>query len=440
MHPTLEELDHRHLWHPYTDAATYMRQPHCSIERAEGVYLYDSEGNALLDGIASWWCVSLGHSQPRIVEAIQRQAATLQHCILGGMTNTPAVHLAERIARMTPGDLNRVYFAADGSSATEAALKMAVQHWRYRDEPQRTRFVALENGYHGDTLGAVAAGFTSWFQEPFGALVKPALLAPSPHAPTSDPEESERHAEEALDQMRRIVEENATHIAAVILEPLCQGAAGIWIYPESYLRGVRALCDEYELLLIADEIAVGFGRTGAMFACQRAEIVPDILCIGKALTGGYLPMSAAVATEHVYDAFLSRHGEKRVFWDGHTYCGNPITAAAGLAALDLFDELDLPAACAALEAQLAHGFLEIARHPGVRYHKSLGMIGMCAFEDTAEGAARAYAASLEARKRGLFVRPLGPTLYLWPPLTTTPDELDKMLAALDAAIDCTARG
>lgn len=427
----LAELDYRYLWHPYTDQATYERQPHWSIERAEGVYLYDNHGRALLDGIASWWCVSLGHGHPRIVRAIQEQAAVLQHSILGGLAHGPAVRLAERIARVCPGDLNHIYFAADGSSATEAALKAAVQYWQYVGEPGRTKFVALENGYHGDTLGAVAAGFTSWFQKPFGALVKPALLAPSPHAPTSDAEESERHAARAFEAIQRIVEEHSNHIAAVILEPLCQGAAGIWIYPESYLQKVRALCDAHGLLLIADEIAVGFGRTGAMFACERAQIVPDILCIGKALTGGYLPLSAAVASTKVFDAFRAPEGEVRVFWDGHTYCGNPITCAAALAALDVFEDLHLPHSCAELERQLAEGFEEIGALHGVAYQKSLGMIGMCAMED----AAVAPKAALEARELGLFIRPLGPSLYLWPPLTSTLEELGMMIERFGAAIE-----
>lgn len=439
MHPDLiAALDYRHLWHPYTDATTYEALPHCCIERSQGVYLYDHEGRPLLDGISSWWCVSLGHGQPSIIEAIQQQAATLQHCIVAGMTHAPAVWLAERIARLCPGDLNRVYFASDGSCAAEAAMKMAVQYWSFRGEPQRTRFLALEQGYHGDTLGAIAVGFTSWFQEPFGPLLKPALLAPTPHCPSSDPAECETHAAQALEAFAAMMAEHHRDLAAVMLEPLCQGAAGIWIYPESYLVGVRDLCDQYGVLLIADEIAVGLGRTGALWACDRARIVPDIMCIGKALTGGYLPMSAAVATDRLFSVFQSTDGVKRVFWDGHTFCGNPITAAAAIAALALFEALDIPHSCAALERRMADGFKHLARHPGVRYHKTLGMIGMCAFDDTPEGAARAYACCQQARQLGLFTRPLGPTVYLWPPLTSTPTELDTMLDILDTVISRTA--
>ncbi len=414
MHPDdLAALDHRYLWHPYTDAATYERLPHSCIARADGVYLYEQDGTALLDGISSWWCVSLGHGQPAIIEAIQQQAATLQHCIQAGMTRAPAVRLAEHLARICPGDLNRVYFASDGSSAAEAAMKMAVQYWCFQGQTQRTRFLALENGYHGDTLGAIAVGYTSWFQEPFGALLKPAILAPTPHCPSSDAAECEAHAARAFEGFAELMHAHHQELAAVMLEPLCQGAAG-------------------------DEIAVGLGRTGARWACDRAGIVPDILCVGKALTGGYLPMSAAVATDRLFSAFQSTDGVKRVLWDGHTFCGNPITAAAALAALALFDTLDIPRACAPQEQHLSDGFQHLARRQGIRYHKSLGMIGMCAFEDTPEGAARAYATCQKARQLGLFTRPLGPTLYLWPPLTSTPAELERMFNILDDAIAFTA--
>lgn len=433
----LREADYRHLWHPYTDAVTYKTQPHIRIERAEGSYLYDSDGQALLDGIASWWCVAFGHGRPEIVRAIQEQTAQLQQCILGDLTHAPAIGLAQRIAALCPGDLNRVYFASDGSSATEAALKMAVQYWRYQGEPQRTRFVALENAYHGDTLGAMGVGFTSWFREPFAAIVKPALLAPTPHVASADPETIESHAAEAFRRMQALIENHASEIAAVIVEPLCQGAAGVWIYPESYLRSLRSLCDAHGLLLIADEIATGLGRTGATWACDRAGIVPDILCLGKALTGGYLPMSAAVASDRIYEAFIAPEDEKRVLWDGHTFCGNPITAAAGNAALDLYQALGLPGGTAPLEQQMSEGFARLARQPGIRYHRTLGMIGMCAFDDTPEGASRAHAAAHHAHGIGLFVRPLGPSLYLWPPLTVSVVELAAMLDALETALIAT---
>jgi adenosylmethionine-8-amino-7-oxononanoate aminotransferase len=428
---TLRQHDNNHLWHPYTDAVTFESEPYTCIERAEGVYLHTADGRKLYDGIASWWAVSFGHSHPSIIAAMQEQAAILQHSILGNMSHPKAVELARRLAQLTPGDLNYSYFACDGSSATEAALKMAVQYWAFRGRPEKTKFVGLEEGYHGDTLGAIGAGYVSWFHEPYAALVNPALRAPSPFAPcnSGDPEE-ETAADRAFAEMERIVRENKDTLAAVIVEPLCQGAAGIHIYPKSYLKRLRALCDACEVLLIADDIAVGFGRTGSMFACEAAGIVPDILCLGKALTAGYLPMSVAVASDKVFGAFRRPDEKPRIFFDGHTYCGNPITSAVALATLDLMAEADIPNSCAPRNAQLAEGMREIGKLPHVLFQKSLGLIGMCVIDDVA----RARRISLKANELGLFIRPLGPSLYLWPPLTSTEAELGAMIDILAASI------
>lgn len=431
----LKTLDYQHCWHPYTDTVSYEAAPYTCIERAEGVYLYTADGSKLYDGIASWWAVALGHSQPRVVEAIQKQAATLQHCVFANQANAPAVQLSARLAALAPGDLNYSYFAADGSSAVEAALKMAAQYWAYQGKPQKTRFVGLEDGYHGDTLGAIGAGYVSWFHEPYAALVKPALRAPSPFAAcdSGDPEE-EIASDRAFAAMERLVREHQHELAAVIVEPLCMGASGIRIYPPSYLKKLRALCDEYGVLLIADEIAVGFGRTGRMFACEVAEIVPDILCLGKALTAGHLPMSVAVATDRVFAAFRRPDETSRVFFDGHTFCGNPITSAAALAALDVMAELDIPAYCAPRYAQLAGGMKRIGTLPSVAYQKSIGLIGMCAIAEAAGGAVLARRIVNRANENGLYIRPLGAVLYLWPPLTSTEAELGAMIEILERSI------
>jgi len=427
----LRQKDNAHLWHPYTDAVTFETEPYTCIERAEGVYLYTADGRKLYDGIASWWAVSFGHSNPKIIEAMRDQAGVLQHCILGNMSHPKSVELAHRLAQLTPGDLNYSYFACDGSSATEAALKMAVQYWAFNGKPEKTKFVGLEEGYHGDTLGAIGAGYVSWFHDPYAALVKPALRARAPFAPcnTGDPEE-EVAADRAFAEMERIVRENKDTIAAVIVEPLCQGAAGIHIYPKSYLQKLRALCDACEVLLIADEIAVGFARTGSMFACEEAGIVPDIMCLGKALTAGYLPMSVAVASDRVFDAFRRPDDKARIFFDGHTYCGNPITSAVALATLDVMAELNLPASCGPRYTQLAAGMERIGELPHVRYQKTLGLIGMCEMDDTS----LARRISLKANELGLFIRPLGPSLYLWPPLTSTEAELGAMIDILANSI------
>ncbi len=431
----LRAADNKHLWHPYTDQVTFEAEPYTCIERAEGVYLHTVDGRKLYDGIASWWAVALGHSHPKVIAALREQAGILQHCIVGNMSHPKVVMLAERLAALAPGDLNYSYFAADGSSATEAALKMAVQYWSYSGRPEKTQFVGLEEGYHGDTLGAIGAGYVSWFHEPYEALVKPALRGPSPFAPcnSGDPAEEEA-ADAAFAAMEALVVPKADTIAAVILEPLCQGAAGIRIYPPSYLKKVRQLCDDHDILLICDEIAVGFARTGARFACELAGIVPDILCLGKALTAGYLPMSVAIASDKVFDAFRRPDDKARVFFDGHTYCGNPVTSAVALAALDVMDELGFPESCAPRYAQLQAGMEAIGTLEGVAYQKSLGLIGMCAISEAAGGAAMARAICIKANALGLFIRPLGDVLYLWPPLTSTEEELGAMIRILHESI------
>jgi len=432
----LRAADNKHVWHPYTDQVTFETEPYTCIERGEGVYLHTVDRRKLYDGIASWWAVALGHSHPKVIAALKDQAEVLQHSIVGNMSHPKMVQLAERLAQLAPGNLNYSYFAADGSSATEAALKMAVQYWIYQGRPEKTQFVGLEEGYHGDTLGAISVGYVSWFHEPYEKVVKPSLRAPAPFAPcnSGDPAE-EAAADAAFAKMEAMVVPQADTIAAVILEPLCQGAAGIHIYPESYVQKVRALCDAHDILMICDEIAVGFGRTGHRFACERAGIVPDILCLGKALTAGYLPMSVAIASDTVFDAFRRPDDKARVFFDGHTYCGNPITSAVALATLDVMDEVGIPESSAPRIEQLRVGMERIGKLPGVAYQKTLGLIGMCVISEAAGGAAKARAISIEANKRGLFIRPLGETVYLWPPLTSTEAELADMLEILHDSIE-----
>ena len=431
------DTDFRHLWHPYTDIDAFEREPYTCIERGEGVFLHTTDGHRMYDGIASWWAVPLGHSHPRLVEAMRAQAGVLQHSILGNLSHPMAVRLAERLAGLAPEGLGHVYFACDGSSATEAAMKMAVQYWRNVGQPNKTRFIGLAEGYHGDTLGAMGVGFTSWFQEPFKSLVMPQLFAPSPHCTCCAYDKKEGHCAlgEPWSAMERLIAEHHNEVAAVMAEPLCQASAGMRIYPAEYLRRLRRCCCEHGVLLIADEIAVGFGRTGAWWACDHAEVTPDILCVGKALTGGYLPMSAAIANDAIYDSF---RGGGRRFWDGHTYCGNPITSAVALAALDVFEEENLPEACAPAMAVMRSGFESLATNECVAYQKTLGMIGMCALSDAAGGAELARRVSLKAMKLGLFIRPLGEVLYLWPPLITTPAQLEEIFAILRAAIEAEA--
>lgn len=434
MNNDLQRNEYAHLWRPYTDIASYERGPWTLIERGEGVHLIAQDGRRILDGISSWWSVALGHGHAPVIDAIRRQAGELQHSILGTLTHAPAITLATRLAQLTGQHLPHVYFASDGSSVVDASLKMAAQYWALRGQPQKRRFIALEEAYHGDTLGAIGVGYTSWFQDPYGGLVQPALQAPSPWSPSMDLAEQDVQVARALDAMRRLLETHADEVAGIVVEPLVQAAGGIRIYPPEYLRELRGLCDEFGVLLIADEIATGFWRTGTCFACEQAGIWPDIMLVGKALTAGYLPMSALLASDAIYDEFRARGDERIVFWDGHTFTGNPICAAAAIAALEAYAKLDIGTSMQSAATVLAEGFANLATRPEVEYHRSLGMIAMLSIREDAGGADAARAVCTLALEKGLFTRPLGPVVYLWPPLVTTHQEIAWMVAILDACL------
>ena len=423
--------DLKHLWHPYTEMTSFADKPFPVIARARGCRLYDLDGRAFWDGISSWWCVNLGHGHPRLIRAIQRQAGRLQHAILGGQSHPQAVRLAERLSRLAPPGLRRVFFAGDGSCAVEAALRMALQYWTNIGEKGRVRFISLKDGYHGDTLGAVAVGYVEIFHKELRALLPCGRRAASPHcARCPCGKKPETCDVECFDSMARLIRRHHRETAAVIVEPLCQGAAGMRLYPEEYLRRLRRACDEHGLLLIADEIAVGFGRTGAMFACARAGVSPDLMTLGKGLTGGYLPMSAVLANDRVFDSFR----EGRTFYYGQTFCGNPIAAAAALEALSVYEDEKIIARLPARGAQLGEGVRSLLSYLPRSFAAAKGMIGVVEIHEADGGARRARAISARAWELGLLTRPLGPVIYLWPPLVATTDELGRMLAILRQAV------
>lgn len=435
MDPISHDIETRHHWRPYTDIRSFEAGPWTLIERAEGLFLHTADGRRLYDGIASWWCVALGHGEQRITSAIQRQAGQLQHCISGTLSHAPVIALAERLSALTDHALPHVYFASDGASVVDAALKLAAQYWSLRGAPKKCRFVALDEAYHGDTLGAIGVGFTSWFRGPYAKLVHPAIQSPSPWMPGGDTAAQHAHARAAFEALAEIVRARRDEIAGIVLEPCVQAAAGIRIYPAEYLAWVRALCDETGVLLILDEIATGFWRTGPCFAHEHASIRPDILLLGKALTGGYLPMSALLATDAIFNTFrATAPDEGIVFWDGHTFTGNPLCAAAALAALDCYAQDDIAAHVARVAPFLAEVFARLANHPAVEGHRSLGMIGMCTLRESHGGAVAARRAAAHALERGLFTRPLGSVLYLWPPLVATAEDCGAMGAILEASI------
>jgi adenosylmethionine-8-amino-7-oxononanoate aminotransferase len=435
----LRQLDIKYLWHPCTDINTFEQMPFPIIETAKGAYLYEIGGRPLLDGIASWWCVNLGHSHPRLIEAIQKQSSKLQHTILGGMSHPNAIKLAEQLAHVTPGGLQHSFFASDGASAVEAALKMAVQYWANIGEKGRSRFVGLEEGYHGDTLGAMGVGYVESFHRSYQDVVRPAYRAISPHCLQCPRDKTPETCDiECFDSMVNILKAHHREIAAVIVEPLCQAAAGIRIYPEEYLRRLHELCDQYHLILIADEIAVGFGRTGSMFACERAGIVPDIMTVGKGLTGGYMPLSAAIASDRIYDSFRNKNdGRDRTFWHSHTFGGNPIITGLALAAIDVYETEHVLEKCQPRTKQLADGMAEIGALLNGSRSRAMGMMGVVEVCDACGGVRRASHIVRKAYELGLFLRPRGRAVYLWPPLTVTEVELDRMIGIIKQSIQMT---
>ncbi len=427
--------DIAHLWHPYTDVRRFESEPYVCVERAQGAYLYDVEGRAFLDGISSWWAIALGHGHPRLLQAMQSQAARLQHSILGTLSHPAAVELAARLAEITPPGLTRVYFASDGSSVVEAAMKIAVQYQQFQGKPNKHRFISFEGGYHGDTIGAMSVGFLEWFRAPYGCLVTPARLAPSPYADDPTGVDQETAEQRTLEVLSRILEQYHHETAAVFIEPLCQCAGGMRIHSAKFLTQLKGLCERYEVLLVADEIATGFGRTGRRFACEHAGITPDILCVGKALTGGYLPLSAAVVTDAVYEAYRGAQQLPGVLWDGHTFCGHPIACATALAALEYLGNTDWLESRHGDMVFLQQRFGDLSK-VGLNAVRSCGWIvaGDVA-EKTQEAAAqRARRVAAHALENGLFVRPLGHVLYLMPPLTCTQEELNAMVTILEDAL------
>lgn len=435
----MRRRDIEFLWHPYTEITSFEQLTFPIVESAQGCRLHEIDGRVLLDGISSWWCVNLGHSHPRLVQAIQAQAAKLQHTLLGGMSHPPAIRLAEQLARIAPAGLGHAMFASDGSCAVEAALKIALQYWTNQGESHRTQFITLQDGYHGDTLGTIGVGYVDSFHRPFRPALRPALCATSPYCNRCPlglrPETCHTECFDAkcFDSMETLVRRHHAECAAVIVEPLCQAAAGMRIYPELYLQRLRSLCTEYSIPLIIDEIAVGFGRTGAMFASEKAGIVPDIMTVGKGLTGGMLPMSATLVSDAIYDTFRAESGQSRTFFHGHTFCGNPITSAVALVALQIYEEEKVVERLPESMRILEDGMRRVSGVLGGSPLRTLGMIAAVEITEAAGGQVRARRIATRAYELGLFIRPLNSTIYLWPPLNIASADLQVMLETIERA-------
>jgi adenosylmethionine---8-amino-7-oxononanoate aminotransferase len=419
----LADLDRRHLWHPFTQQQGWMEEDFPIIESADDTTLYDTEGNAYIDGVSSLWCNVHGHRHPAIDIAIKDQLDRVAHSTMLGLSHAPAVKLAKRLVDLAPDGLSRVFFSDNGSTACEIALKMAYQWHHQRGEWWRAGFVCLRNSYHGDTLGSVSVGGI----ELFHSLYRP-LLFDAWQAEPGD-----------VESMRALLAEHAERCAAVIVEPLVQGAAGIQVQPEGYLRAVRELCDEFGVFMICDEVATGFGRTGTMFACEHEGVAPDLMCVAKGLTGGYLPLAATLTSERVYEGFLGRHEQFRTFFHGHTYTGNPLACAAALATLRIFDQertLERLQPKIALLGELLAKDLE--QLPVVREVRQCGFMVGIELEGFPVETRIGHRVTLEARARGAIIRPLGDTVVLMPPLSIEPAELRRLVEITAAAISAAA--
>lgn len=422
--------DKSSVWHPYSHIADVEAEPFPVIVRGEGVYLLDADGNRYIDGISSWWACNLGHGHPRIVDVIKRQAETLQHSMIGGMSHGPIIELSERLIDVCPDGLTRVFYASDGSSSVEAALKIAVQYWHNVGQPGKTAFASLEGGYHGDTLGAVSVGMVESFHSVYRPLLFDAYKAVSPHCHQCP---MGRHLEtcdiECFSSMERIIKERSDTLAAVIVEPLNQAAAGMRIYPAEYLAKLSQACKDHGVLLIVDEIAMGYGRSGKMFASEHASIAPDILCLGKGMAAGYLPISATVVTEDVYASFRDAPDVDRTFYHGHTFTGNPIAAAAAIETLRVYEDEQIIENMAALVDSMASHLHDFAALDITGDVRQIGMVGAIEF-NLPDGPTFGKRVCIEARKRGALLRPLGNILYLWPPLNITQQELADLATIL----------
>jgi adenosylmethionine-8-amino-7-oxononanoate aminotransferase len=415
----LATLDRTHLWHPFTQQRGWEREAPVLIERAEGRTLYDTEGNAYLDGVSSLWCTVHGHRHPHIDAAVRAQLDRVAHSTLLGLSHPGAAELAARLVELAPLGLGRVFYSDNGSTAAEVAVKLAYQYWQLRGQPRRTEFVCLRDAYHGDTLGSVSVGGI----ELFHATFRP-LLFGAHHARPGD----------AAD-MRRLLEAHGERVAAVVVEPLVQGAAGMLVHPDGYLREVRQLCDEFGVLLICDEVAVGFGRTGTMFACEQEDVAPDLMCLAKGITGGYLPLAATLTTEAVYEAFLGEHAEAKTFFHGHTYTGNPLACAAALASLEVFESertLERLAPKINLLGELLDAL--VAPLPTVAEVRRRGFMTGIELASFPVAARMGHQVTLAARRRGAIVRPLGDVVVLMPPLSITESELRRLVAITAEAI------
>jgi adenosylmethionine-8-amino-7-oxononanoate aminotransferase len=422
--------------------------PMVPIVRGEGAWLIDADGRRYLDGISSWWTNIFGHANPRIAAALADQASTLEHVIFAGFTHEPAIELAEKLVAITPAGLDKVFFADNGSSAVEVALKMSFHYWLNQGHGEKTRFIALSGSYHGETLGALSVSDVALYRKTYAPLLLTPFLTPSPDAYEGEPGESpQQTAARRLRDLRTLLEDHAHETCAVIVEPLVQCAGGMRMYHPDYLLGLRALCDEFSVHFIADEIAVGFGRTGSLFACEQAGVSPDFMCLSKGLTAGFLPLSVVLTTNDIYDAFYAEYNAGKAFLHSHSYTGNPLACRVALETLAIFHDEPVLERNRGLAAHLAHRLEPLREHPHVADVRQTGMIA--AVELVADKATRQPFESKERRgmrvylhglQQGVLLRPLGNVVYFMPPYVVTEQEIDLLVDTAIAGIERAVAG
>ncbi len=420
----MAEVDRRVLWHPFTQQQTWSEQAPLVIERGEGTTLIDVHGRRYIDGVSSLWCNVHGHRHPAIDAAIREQLDRVAHTTMLGLSHPAAIELAQRLVELTPSGLQRVFYSDSGSTAVEIALKMAYQWWAQRDDqagrPPRRTFIRLRDAYHGDTIGAVSVGGIDLFHACYGPLLFDSLAAEPGDAA----------------HMEALLAEHGERVCAVVVEPLVQGAAGMLVHPPGYLRAVRELCERHGVPLICDEVATGFGRTGRMFACEHEDVAPDLLCVAKGLTGGYLPLAATITTERIYEGFLGAPERQRTFFHGHTYTGNPLACAAALATLDVFER---ERTLEHLQPKIEQFGETLAEHieplPAVAEIRRRGFMCGIQLRDYPPQVRMGDRVAAAARERGAIIRPLGDVVVLMPPLAITPSELRRLVSITAAAIE-----
>ncbi|HEY2986403.1 MAG TPA: adenosylmethionine--8-amino-7-oxononanoate transaminase [Candidatus Binatia bacterium] len=432
----LRRLDHKYLWHPFTQMQEWMSEDPCIIEAGEGHYLVDVEGKRYLDGVSSLWCNVHGHRKEELDQAIRAQLDRIAHSTLLGLSHIPGIELAEKLIEIAPAGLQRVFYSDDGATAVEIALKIAVQYWQLKGEQSRTRFASLAEAYHGDTIGAMSVGYSETFHHFHQPLLFPVLRLNPPHVFRYFKRMSEAEAlESAIEEAERTLTQEKNSLAALIIEPLIQGAAGMWPQPAVYVKALREICRRNRILFIADEVATGFGRTGKMFACEHAGVSPDIFCVAKGITGGYLPLAATLTTEEIFSAFLGAYKEFKTFFHGHTYTGNPLGCAVALASLELFKKEKIlermQPKIAYMKERLEREFLPLAHVAEARQWGF--MVGIELVEE--KTGRKSYPSEkrighqviLAARQRGVMIRPLGDVIILMPPLTVEESELKTLV-------------